>query len=216
MPLIVLTGTPSSGKSKRAQELKTYLENEKQKTVHVISESDNIKKCYEKNEYFLDSIKEKQIRADVKSLALGKLNKNDVVIMDAANYIKGYRYEIYCATKAARTTQLTLFTAIDREKSWEFNENRLDLDEKYTREVFDALWMRYEEPNSSARWDSPLFTVTPEESLNLDEMYNFLFEKKAPPANQSTQNVRNSILNQRQCLIYKFILGSTQQHNVPF
>jgi protein KTI12 len=194
MPLIILTGTPASGKSKRANELKEFFES-KQKIVHLISESEHIRKNYEKNEYFMDSKKEKQIRADVKSLSLGRMNKNDVVIMDAGNYIKGYRYEIYCATKAARTTQLTIYCAIDREKSWNFNENRADEEEKYTKEVFDALWMRYEEPNSSNRWDSPLFTVTPDESLNVDEIYSFLYEKKPPPANQSTQNAPLSSTN---------------------
>jgi protein KTI12 len=56
----------------------------------------------DKNEVYRDSQKEKMIRADLKSEGLKKLNKNDLVIIDGGNYIKGYRYEIYCASKSAR------------------------------------------------------------------------------------------------------------------
>lgn len=48
--------------------------------------------------------------------------------------------------------------------------------------------MRFEEPISTNRWDSPLFAVTPEDQLNMDDIYNSLYEKKPPSANQSTQN----------------------------
>lgn len=48
--------------------------------------------------------------------------------------------------------------------------------------------MRFEEPVSTNRWDSPLFAVTPEEQLNMEDIYNVLYQKKPPSANQSTQN----------------------------
>lgn len=35
MPLVIMCGYPCSGKSKRAEELKTFLENSKRKTVHM-------------------------------------------------------------------------------------------------------------------------------------------------------------------------------------
>lgn len=103
MPLIVIVGCPSSLKSTRAQELKEYFETIKNKVVHIISENDIIKRSgMDKNEVYRESGKEKMIRADLKSESLKKLNKNDLVIIDGGNYIKGYRYEIYCASKAAR------------------------------------------------------------------------------------------------------------------
>ena len=48
--------------------------------------------------------------------------------------------------------------------------------------------MRFEEPISTNRWDSPLFAVTPEESLEMDAIFSSLYEKKALKANRSTQN----------------------------
>jgi protein KTI12 len=103
MPLIIIVGVPSSGKSTRANQLKLFFETEKQKTVHVISENEIVRNSEtSKNEVYENSQKEKMIRADLKSNSLRKLNKNDLVIIDGGNYIKGYRYELYCASKSAR------------------------------------------------------------------------------------------------------------------
>lgn len=103
MPLIVITGCPSTGKSTRSAELQHFFETVKEKTVHIISENDIVKGSgSEKNVVYENSPIEKMIRSDLKSNSLRKLNKNDLVIIDGSNYIKGYRYEIFCATKSAR------------------------------------------------------------------------------------------------------------------
>lgn len=103
MPLIIMCGVPSSGKSTRAAELKDFFESQKKKVVHIISENDIVKNSgILKNDVYESSQNEKMIRADLKSNSLRKLKKNELVIMDGGNYIKGYRYEIYCASKSAR------------------------------------------------------------------------------------------------------------------
>jgi protein KTI12 len=189
MPLILIVGCPASLKSTRSKELKEFFEREKQKTVHIVSENEIVKKSeISKNIVYQESSKEKLIRADLKSNSLRVLSKNDLVIIDGLNYIKGYRYEIYCATKGAKANQCTLFCALTKEKSWEFNSNRDDSEEIYTKETFDALWQRFEEPISTNRWDAPLFSATPDEKLNFEEIYEALYEKKPPKPNQSTQN----------------------------
>lgn len=89
MPLIIITGFPSSGKTKRCIELAEHFR-ERGKTVHVVSENLAIPKAgFTKNEYYADSQKEKVIRADLKSETVRLLTKDNVVILDAANYIKG-------------------------------------------------------------------------------------------------------------------------------
>jgi protein KTI12 len=189
MPFCLIVGCPSSLKSSRALELKEFFEKEKQKTVHIVSENDIIRNSgIAKNDVYQESSKEKIIRADLKSNSLRLLNKSDLIIMDGLNYIKGYRYEIYCATKAARATQCTIHCAVTKERGWELNEDRDDKDERYSRESYDALWLRFEEPISTNRWDSPLFAVTDQDKLNMQEIYEALYEKKPPSANQSTQN----------------------------
>lgn len=112
----------------------------------------------------------------------------------------GYRYELYCASKAARSTQCTVYCAISPEKAFTFNQQRtkedtieaIDGDNScvpYTREIFDALIQRYEEPVANNRWDSPLFTLLPDSQLPSDDLYSALYEKKPPPPNLATQNV---------------------------
>ncbi|XP_076242075.1 protein KTI12 homolog [Calliopsis andreniformis] len=114
------------------------------------------------------------------------LNANDVLIIDGSNYIKGYRYEIYCMTKLYKTPQCTIHCDLPIEHAWLWNENRPEC-ERYSREIFDALVMRYERPDSKNRWDAPLFAVSAEDELKFDEIYRSLYEVKAPKPNLSTQ-----------------------------
>ncbi|XP_055857404.1 protein KTI12 homolog [Episyrphus balteatus] len=210
MPLIIISGFPSSGKTTRAKQLQEFLTT-KGKQVKLISENAAIPKAgFKKNVYYADSQKEKIVRSDLKSEAIRLLNKDDVVILDAGNYIKGYRYELFCATKAARGTQCTLFCGIQKDKAWEFNcqrteeETNLNADDDsklnnsnipYTREIFDALCMRFEEPHGNCRWDKPLFVVFPEDQLDCDGIYSSLFDSAPLPPNMSTQNAPISATN---------------------
>ncbi|KAK5648673.1 hypothetical protein RI129_003565 [Pyrocoelia pectoralis] len=195
MPLIIVTGIPSSGKSTRTKEIENFFI-EHNKSVEIVSEEEQILKAgFDKNAVCLDSSKEKHIRGLLKSEVLKLLGPNSVVILDGGNYIKGYRYELYCAAKANKCTQCTIHTEINRDVAWNFNESRTEESAKYTRQVFDALVMRYEDPDSKNRWDSPLFMVFPEDNLNLEAVSECLFDKKPPPPNQSTQNPPLSATN---------------------
>lgn len=182
-----MTGIPCSGKTTRTLQLKEYFENKAGKHVEIISEIDTITKAgYDKNSFYADSKKEKGVRSDVKSMTQQMLNQNDVLIIDGSNYIKGYRYEIYCMTKLYKTPQCTIHCDIPVEFAWLWNEGRPEV-ERYTREIFDGLVMRYETPDSNNRWDSPLFAISPEDELNFEEIYSALYLAKAPKPNLSTQ-----------------------------
>lgn len=90
MPLIIICGTPVSGKTTRANELKEYFVNNHNKNVEIVSEDEAIVKLgYEKNTTYLDSQKEKRIRGYLKSEVLKFIGKDNVVILDGSNYIKG-------------------------------------------------------------------------------------------------------------------------------
>ncbi|OWR43413.1 KTI12 protein [Danaus plexippus plexippus] len=200
MPLIIICGTPVSGKTSRARQLKEFFENKHKKQVEIVSEDEAIKKLgYERNSMYLDSQKEKRIRGYLKSEVIRLIGKDGVVILDGSNYIKGFRYELYCASKASKSTQCTMYTIRNHQEAWESNLLRINentdskesdqTSEPYTEEVFNAITkLRFEEPNSNNRWDSPLFTAQLSDELNLDEVYSVLFEKKPPPPNMSTQN----------------------------
>ena len=47
------------------------------------------------------------------------------------------------------------------------------------------VWvMRFESPENRNRWDSPLFVVLPEDELPCQQIYDALYDRKAPPPNK--------------------------------
>ncbi|XP_056428905.1 protein KTI12 homolog isoform X1 [Hyla sarda] len=213
MPLVVMCGFPCSGKSRRALELKEHLE-QKGKKVYIAGDHElgvdrnsvytelcrigdiglystpDLRSCqpilYSCQGNLPDSRKEKDLRGALRAEVERKLNKEDVVILDSLNYIKGYRYELFCLIKHAQTPHCLIYclTSTDISSSW--NQDRHQ-DNQYTQAVFDALVQRFEAPDSRNRWDSPLFTVHMEDVLPLEQISNAIFHRKAPPPNQSTQ-----------------------------
>lgn len=90
MPLIIICGTPVSGKTSRTNELKEFFEKKHGKRVDVVSEEEAIISLgYEKNSTYLDSQKEKRVRGHLKSEVIRLIGKDSVVILDGSNYIKG-------------------------------------------------------------------------------------------------------------------------------
>uniref|UniRef100_T1GGT5 Protein KTI12 homolog n=1 Tax=Megaselia scalaris TaxID=36166 RepID=T1GGT5_MEGSC len=200
MPLIVVCGFPSSGKTSRAIELYNYFKDKKSKKVVLISENHLVQNShYDKNEYFSNAHFEKLIRSSLKSQVIASLNTEDLVILDAGNYIKGYRYELYCASKLVTTTQCTLLCSCNKDAALNFNQNRDKSFEDYlgennslipySEQVFTELCQRFEEPNENCRWDKPLFITYPNEDLNLNEIDDVLYQGKKLAPNLSTQNV---------------------------
>ncbi|XP_034541374.1 protein KTI12 homolog isoform X2 [Notolabrus celidotus] len=184
MPLILMCGYPCSGKTRRTEELKVYFEGNTERKVHVVGDG---ALDVEKNCVYADSQKEKNVRASLKAEVERKVNKDDIVILDSLNYIKGYRYELFCLTKHAQTPQCLVYCLTSDEVSSRWNSER-DAAEQYTQEIFDALVLRFESPDSRNRWDSPLFTILTDDTLPYEAISDALFKRKAPPPNQSTQS----------------------------
>uniref|UniRef100_A0A182SGV0 Protein KTI12 homolog n=1 Tax=Anopheles maculatus TaxID=74869 RepID=A0A182SGV0_9DIPT len=197
MPLIVITGLPRSGKTTRAKELEKYFTENGKGPVHIVSEADCIARSgYGVKESFTDTTKEKQIRASLKSEAMKLLTKTALVIMDGTNYIKGYRYEVFCMSKNARTTQCTVHCAMTVEqRDARRNEIEQNAGDELGSETFDALCQRYEEPQDSSRWDRPLFTVYGGEEMDLPGINRALYDQAPLPPNLATQNMPLSATN---------------------
>jgi len=186
MPLVVITGIPASGKSSMAKTIEEHFRKQGKKT-YLVSEDEILSQNKDdKNELFNDSIKEKTLRSEIKGQVLRHLSKETLVILDALNYIKGYRYELYCASKSIKTTQVTVHCDISPPTAWQWNDSRSQ-GNKWTKEIFDALVMRYEVPIGTNRWDSPLLLSLEAIPLKLDTLEAALFDRKPPPPNQSTQ-----------------------------
>ena len=184
MPLVVLTGYPCSGKSEVARQLKEHLVESWNCTVHVIS--DDFDK-FPRNECYISATKEKECRATLKSSAERLLNTKDVVIIDSLNYIKGFRYELYCVVRQMKTVHCIVQSGTSPEQCREWNNTREDPD-KYSEDTLTALIQRYEPPNSCNRWDSPLFIFLPGEPPPLEEIARAVLEQAPKPPKQSTQS----------------------------
>ncbi|XP_013777563.1 protein KTI12 homolog [Limulus polyphemus] len=182
MPLVLLCGLPSSGKSTLAQKLYEHLRNERQ-CVLLTDEA----KLLDRNHIYSDFRLEKELRSELKSDVQRTVSKDVVVILDALNYIKGYRYELYCVSKAIKTTHCVIHCDLPVEtcKKWNISRNE---EKQYSEEVFTALVQRFEMPDSRNRWDSPLFIIHEGEKLPFQEITDALLTRKAPPPNQSTQS----------------------------
>lgn len=185
--LIILSGYPTSGKTYRAKQLHAYFQEKISSLppsspssglrVHLISDHSL---AIQRSVYNLESkdvhersnnASEKDARATIYGAVKRVLSSKDVVILDGANYIKGWRYQLYCEAKAVRTTHAVVHVGTPEGRAREINEERLaardrapgeevsEEDKPYERETWENLVFRYEEPNAMARWDNPLFTV---------------------------------------------------------
>ncbi|KAJ1648162.1 kti12, chromatin associated [Coemansia erecta] len=191
MPLILMTGYPSSGKSTRAAELKRLFEERLSQplnkhrnfTVHII---DDASLGFDHQAY-ASARDEKNARGALLSAVERLVSKNDIVIADTPNYIKGLRYQLYCIAREVATTHCVVYCAISVDEARRFNKMRGD--QMYGDKLFDELVMRFEEPNAAAKWDSPLFTVIQhiaDEKLPFDSIWDSVIEKRALAPNFAT------------------------------
>ncbi|ROV98178.1 hypothetical protein VSDG_04386 [Cytospora chrysosperma] len=193
MPLIIVTGLPTSGKSTRAKQLHDYIADKIQSQpqlaskyrLHLISDQTQ---SISRTVYDLSPEKvpahtrsanasEKDARASLSSAVKRVLSARDIVILDGLNYIKGWRYQLYCEAKNLTTPNVLLQIGCPLDRARAVNEARLRRREErlgagedvagddeapegaYEPGNWENLVFRYEEPNPMSRWDSPLFTL---------------------------------------------------------
>ncbi|OJJ44357.1 hypothetical protein ASPZODRAFT_144932 [Penicilliopsis zonata CBS 506.65] len=187
MPLVVLTGYPCSGLSYRAKQLAELFEKAQDEffasspetsrvryKIHIVASHDS--SSYPRTVY--DNARtEKEARGVASSRAKRALGRDSIVILDGMNYIKGFRYQLWCDAKALGTASCTVHVGTPVDQCVANNEARLqrdqrskeadetctseqkDLEPAYPPELLNNLIFRYEEPSMHSRWDKPLFTV---------------------------------------------------------
>lgn len=183
MPLVIVSGLPQSGKSSAARILCDYLRGHigEGANVEVISEADY--GC-DPVATFSSADLEKKARGNFISAIERRVNRNNIVIADGLNYIKGYRYQLHCIARAAATPHCVLYCAASEQQVRERNNNQVP--PKYPPSILEELLMRYEEPSDNARWDNPLFTITSVEEMDGAAIMQALLGGTARPPSMAT------------------------------
>lgn len=149
---------------------------------------------------------EKDARAASYAAVKRVLSGRDIVVLDGPNYIKGWRYQLFCEAKGVRTGCCVLQVGCGVERARGVNARRLrrrenkaggedgkeeegdevgelleeDTAEPYEPENWENLVFRYEEPNPMTRWDSPLFALVWEDGEErAREVYDSIWETLA-------------------------------------
>ncbi|AQZ16104.1 KTI12 (YKL110C) [Zygosaccharomyces parabailii] len=161
MPLVLFTGYPCSGKSTMAQELVRLLQRRIQEDEALAAR--NYKVVLHSDESlgithseYATSQGERKLRSEIFSAVRRDLSKSTIVVVDSLNYIKGFRYQLHCEVKGSATTYCLVHAMCPLETIREWNSARED---PWDPQLLEQLIQRYEEPNGSNRWDSPLFPV---------------------------------------------------------
>ncbi|CAL5867971.1 uncharacterized protein PFLUO_LOCUS2194 [Penicillium psychrofluorescens] len=191
MPLVILTGYPCSGLSHRARQLASLLDKAQDELfastscplksrfkVHVVPSHD----ASHPRTVYDHARTEKEARGVAYARAKRVLARDSIVILDGMNYIKGWRYQLWCEAKAASTTCCVVHVGTPVDQCVANNDSRLrqtaqqpqlndkptttaegapaeDDEEPYPPDLLNNLIFRYEEPSTHSRWDKPLFTV---------------------------------------------------------
>ncbi|XP_020080030.1 protein KTI12 homolog [Ananas comosus] len=160
MALVVICGQPCSGKSTAAALLAEAIPAADPKpTVRIIDESSF---HLGRNQSYADMVAEKNLRGVLRSEVDRSVSKDNIIIVDSLNSIKGYRYELWCLARAAGIRYCVLFCDTEESYCREWNNKRGEMGEStYDTKIFEDLVRRFERPDRRNRWDSPLFELFP-------------------------------------------------------
>ncbi|GMF18301.1 unnamed protein product [Phytophthora lilii] len=146
MPLVVVCGIPAAGKTTAATALASHLQRQSPEDPVVVISTATVN--VDKTRGYADSRAEKNTRSALKAAVEKAVNTKTIVVLDALNYTKGERYELFCKAKAESTTYCVR------------NEAR---EEGLDPKLLEELAARFEVPVEKNRWDSPLFRLTPDD-----------------------------------------------------
>lgn len=156
----MICGQPCSGKSTAAiRLLEAIKDSESNVTVRIIDETSL---HLDRNQSYANMSAEKNVRGVLRSEVDRSVSKDNIIIVDSLNSIKGYRYELWCLARAAGVRYCVLHCAVEETDCRKWNEDRKDKGEvTYDENIFEDLVRRFEKPDSRNRWDFPLFELQP-------------------------------------------------------
>ena len=188
---MLLCGHPASGKSTAAAEISRRIQAAGARVLLVDEPSLHLPR----NASYRDARSEKNTRGLLKATVERAVHRDGpVVLLDANNGIKGYRYELWCIARQAGTRFCVVHCETPVEEARMRNAARRDrgggvgggeeatfpaatknetssstsADAEwggYDAAIFDDLVFRFERPDGKNRWDAPLFVLKPSERL---------------------------------------------------
>lgn len=189
MPFLLISGRPASGKTYRANQIIAFLKETRPEVEVVLLNTETF--SLDRNTARATSADEKSLNGFFRSNVEKQLGGGSkrLVILDDLNCTKGFRYELWCLARTAKTPFCQLFCETGKEEAEALNLAR---ESPYAPEVFSALNAKFERPLESNKGDSPLLSVAPEDELPKEELMHFLFEKgrKGAEAVSTKQEVK--------------------------
>ncbi|KAI0566695.1 protein KTI12 [Gracilaria domingensis] len=211
MALVLFCGFPASGKSTVADALANLLASNGSQ-VHIIrdgSDSSTTETLEERDAFqpsqdnnsrqalYKSSGTEKKTRARVRAATERALNPSNVVICDSLNYIKGFRYEMYCTAKTSSMRYCVVHCESKLEECLQRDANRATRGEdSYGEGLVRAIIQRFEEPRETNRWDSPLYKV----DISKEDW------------KMQLETIRDAVLNKAQSLAPTMATKQPQKH----
>lgn len=138
LQLIILSGYPCSGLTHRAQQIAASFEKTQETLltsdppvlknkykIHVIPTHD----AAHPRTVYDNARTEKETRGVAYTRARRLLGKDTIVILDGMNYIKGYRYQLWCEAKEAGTSCCVVHVGTPVDKCVENNDERIRREE---------------------------------------------------------------------------------------
>ncbi|KAF9049693.1 chromatin associated protein KTI12 [Panaeolus papilionaceus] len=189
MALITISGFPSSGKSTRAKQIQQWIQHKIQqndyngpiKNVEIISDHS----LQIQSQVYSSSATEKPARGTLFAAVQRQMAPHTALILDSLNYIKGFRYQLYCAAREFKLRTCTIHVLSSPESCREWNAARVP-EESYPQETLENLFQRFEEPSSMVRWDAPLFTLLPTDVDLPTEIWDAITSNVIKPPNAGT------------------------------
>ena len=114
-----------------------------------------------------------------------------MVILDSLNYIKGYRYELYCLARNAQTNIVTVFCDTEPEIALKIGHEG-GYENPFPVDLLEDYIGRLERPNPAARWDSPMIHLRHYEDIPFEDLAKTVVDGKKPRDPVSTKAVRIS------------------------
>ncbi|KRZ78525.1 Uncharacterized protein T10_9291 [Trichinella papuae] len=188
MSLVMITGYPCSGKTMLARALKNALSEAEDNNKQVLHISDDDFPRFHRSIYE-KPYEEGQLRSFLKSEVVKNLKADTIVIMDSLNYLKSFRYELYCAAKAAQVSYFLIRCGNNGWRSSFFNMIRPQ-EMRYKLTTVHDLVKRYELPEDRNKWDQIQYTFCLMEELVpecVKKLYPLILQGKKLTSNRSTE-----------------------------